>query len=328
MPRSRRCCRPSRRVRSRAPPPSSAARPRRSFPRARSVCTAGAAAEGQCHGSPVDPAWESARVATPTMLSAIGRDQRQRRRAQRHPRAALAARPDRAHAVTPIPYRPRSPDHVEHGVGDEIVERPAVEEAGPQVRARHLEPGHLDTDPVDRVVGQRHRVARAVDHNHARTGDAPRRPAPRCGCRPRRRRRRWCSSSAPGSCSDSMPACRRCTSGRRPVDLVVGRPPDARTSSTAASTIASRSSAGVMSRLADLLPRHVGDHQDQSIEGKGMADVDGGDQVADVGRIERAAEHPDVLGFSEPEDTADESTGEPAHPGCGVTCPVLTCLLQ
>ena len=48
--------------------------------------------------------------------------------------------------------------------------------------------------------------------------------------------------------------------------------------------------------LADLLPRHVGDHQDQSIEGKRMADVDGGDQMPDVGRIERAPEQPDVLG--------------------------------
>jgi hypothetical protein len=47
----------------------------------------------------------------------------------------------------------------------------------------------------------------------------------------------------------------------------------------------------------DLLPRHVGDHQHHTIESQGVSDVDRGDQMTDVWRVERAAEHPDVLGL-------------------------------
>ena len=43
-----------------------------------------------------------------------------------------------------------------------------------------------------------------------------------------------------------------------------------------------------------LLPRDVGDHQDQRVQGEGVAHVDGGDQVTDVGRVEGPAEQSDA----------------------------------
>ena len=60
-----------------------------------------------------------------------------------------------------------------------------------------------------------------------------------------------------------------------------------------------------------------------------MADVDGGHQMADVGRIERAPEYPDVLGFFGAAGMAGQSTGDllPFKPA-RATGPVLTCLLQ
>ena len=45
-----------------------------------------------------------------------------------------------------------------------------------------------------------------------------------------------------------------------------------------------------------LLPRHVGDHQHDDVEVERMAHVDGGDEVADVRRVERAAEQADAAG--------------------------------
>ena len=42
-----------------------------------------------------------------------------------------------------------------------------------------------------------------------------------------------------------------------------------------------------------LLPRDVGNHQDHRVQVQGVPDVDGRDQVADVGRVERAAEQAD-----------------------------------
>ena len=49
--------------------------------------------------------------------------------------------------------------------------------------------------------------------------------------------------------------------------------------------------------LADLLPRHVGDHQDHQIERQGVSDVDSGHKVPDVRWIEGPPEYPDVQGL-------------------------------
>ena len=55
-------------------------------------------------------------------------------------------------------------DDVEDLVGEEVVERTAVDEPGPQIGARHLEAGHLDAHPGD--LGRQHEVhAGAVDHD-------------------------------------------------------------------------------------------------------------------------------------------------------------------
>ena len=62
------------------------------------------------------------------------------------------------------------------------------------------------------------------------------------------------------------------------------------TSPTAASTIASRSAAAVTCPVARLLPRIVGHHEQDDVEGEGVPDVHGGDEVPDVRRIEGAAE--------------------------------------
>ena len=40
-------------------------------------------------------------------------------------------------------------DELEDRLGDEVVERTAVADAGAQIGARHLEAGHLDVQPVD-----------------------------------------------------------------------------------------------------------------------------------------------------------------------------------
>jgi hypothetical protein len=45
--------------------------------------------------------------------------------------------------------------------------------------------------------------------------------------------------------------------------------------------------------FALLLPGDVGDHQDHGVERQGVAHVDGGDEVTDVGRVEGAAEQAD-----------------------------------
>ena len=43
--------------------------------------------------------------------------------------------------------------------------------------------------------------------------------------------------------------------------------------------------------LADLLPGHVGNDEQHAVEVQGVAHVDGGDEMADVRRVERASEH-------------------------------------
>ena len=88
-----------------------------------------------------------------------------------------------------LAYRPRALDHVEHGVGDQVVERTAVGEAGPQVGARHLQARDLDVDPGD-VVGRAARARRDGRRPPSTTGRRPPRSAPTCAARRRRRRRR------------------------------------------------------------------------------------------------------------------------------------------
>ena len=96
----------------------------------------------------------------------------------------------RESAVTPsLPYSAPLGDDLQHGVGDEVVERSAVDEASPQVGARHLEAGHLDTDPRD-VVGQHDRLARTVDDDHRRSVDDLLVALPGGQHPPRRRHRR------------------------------------------------------------------------------------------------------------------------------------------
>ena len=50
-----------------------------------------------------------------------------------------------------------------------------------------------------------------------------------------------------------------------------------------------------MLALALLLPGHVGDDEQEPVEGERVAHVDRGDEVAHVRRVERAAEHADAF---------------------------------
>ena len=60
-------------------------------------------------------------------------------------------------------------DQLQHGVGDQVVERSAVAEAGPQIGARHLEAGHLDVDPRH-VAGAAARARRGDRRRPSTTG--------------------------------------------------------------------------------------------------------------------------------------------------------------
>ena len=66
------------------------------------------------------------------------------------------------------------------------------------------------------------------------------------------------------------------------------------TSATAASTIARRSSAGVIDRLPSFCHGTLATISTHDVEVEGVADVDGGDEVADVRWVERAPEQPDA----------------------------------
>ena len=119
-------------------------------------------------------------------------------------------------AVIAAPRRDHDPDHVEHGVGHEIVERATVGTPRPKIGARHLEAWHLDPDPVDLGI-ERHRVARV--------GRRP--PAALVRSPPSARSHVWIPAaasspritnhSAPGILRrQALPACRRCTTRHPP----------------------------------------------------------------------------------------------------------------
>src|SRR4051794_16794983 len=59
---------------------------------------------------------------------------------------------------------------LEHRLGDEVVEWPALEHPGPQVGAGDLEAGHLDMQPVE-TVGQLDRRPWAIDYDETRQRD-------------------------------------------------------------------------------------------------------------------------------------------------------------
>ena len=87
-----------------------------------------------------------------------GRDDERDHRAPRRDRAVGQPRRRRAvgrpgHRPTGPRYRPRASMAAITSGGQQVVERPAVGHPGPQVGARHLEPGHLD--PVPRPARRR-----------------------------------------------------------------------------------------------------------------------------------------------------------------------------
>ena len=233
--------------------------------------------------------------ATPSTHAAIS-DDRSGDRDDRAARAAARRCRTRRHASIVLAVQPARRDHVEHGVGDQVVERPAVAEPRPQIGARHLEAGHLDADPVDRR-GQLAPARPGGRRRRAVTG------------RPPRRARSQVRDAGRGVVADdreqlgardtrppARPACRRCSSAAV-VDLVVDRPPGRRRRRPPPRPSPGGRRPAVIARLPTLLPGHVGDHQDDEVELEGVAHVDGGDQMADVRRVERAPEQPDTQGL-------------------------------
>ena len=181
-------------------------------------------------------------------------------------------------------------DDRQHGVGEQVVEWPSVVEPCPQVGARHLEVGNLDVDPGD-IVGELDRLARPIDDHQRRLGDDLLEPLPRVqpgggvvaddreqfgpGIPPGQHRQRVGGVARPTGVDLEASGGQSGDIGDRRLDhrqAVNGRGDRA---------------------FPLLLPGNVGDHQDHGVESEGVTDVDGGDEMADVGRIEGPAEQAD-----------------------------------
>ena len=179
---------------------------------------------------------------------------------------------------------------LQHRLGEQVVERPPVTNACAQVRARHLEPRHLDVHPPV-LLGKLDRCPRPVDNHERRPRDhlVVALPGRDAGCRVVADDREQLRARVlPRQRGEGV----RREAGAAHVDLRAPRdePVDVRDGS-----LDHREPVGSRRDLprALLLPRQVGHHQHDEVEAERVADVDSGDEMADMRWVEGTPEQPE-----------------------------------